>query len=744
MSLNMMLEWLVRVLNVDVSVRRVVPIQPVPTPQRLATLTKTALFAHNEPPDRAIPILQNLSGELRAAADAMTRAGVELAADALALSRQVAADLAAAPARALEVAQTHVAAWLDEVAALPPAARPADAPVDPKARAALLLPLINKLGTGIPEDEAMLARIKLKSDPMFAPAKSALATLREEYATLLPKRTEGVEPSAPLVAVTRPQLGAGGESPKLKENLGLIETAMANNLAPDPKLLDAVVAEIRSKIDLVSAEAEMRRLKTWDAVKADYKRLSQGDGPTGKAFMSKMWWFRRQTVDGQMTALQKLYGFAWGSVGSANPESDYDVTVRTHGTKADAVYYDYQIVADFNKAVSTPFGGTAPGILFDTNLYAEAPVALPAGPATPTTRAMSAMTEQGQDVGALMKLRRYMDWGDYTAYQEQTLAALPKEQRALTLRQFEEADALYFIARAEQLQQAGIRVDDVPNTLAGQKILEERAVALEHDGAKSMATNNALYLAKMEQVRKLEKALLAERDGDKKAALLAKLRTLQADATFFAAEAYHSEGPLKHVVEAVQSSKAAVNGAQYAAFTPQQKTAKIKELKDKKLEGYSAMQMLQSLNENLGDLLKDLRHYESEPFPGLGFYRSSKYLKRVCDAAILTGSKLPADSKLKFDALRIGGKTPAAVQMAVAGMVDIRGEAKVFDVADPEQEKQAYAIEEMAKIFPGVTTLRDLGKIVAAFGQQVNAVARAVVTDQLRATDEAAYFRATG
>jgi hypothetical protein len=68
----------------------------------------------------------------------------------------------------------------------------------------------------------------------------------------------------------------------------------------------------------------------------------------------------------------------------------------------------------------------------------------------------------------------------------------------------------------------------------------------------------------------------------------------------------------------------------------------------------------------------------------------------------------------------------------------------VFDVADPEQEKQAYAIEEMAKIFPGVTTLRDLGKIVAAFGQQVNAVARAVVTDQLRATDEAAYFRATG
>jgi len=34
--------------------------------------------------------------------------------------------------------------------------------------------------------------------------------------------------------------------------------------------------------------------------------------------------------------------------------------------------------------------------------------------------------------------------------------------------------------------------------------------------------------------------------------------------------------------------------------------------------------------------------------------------------------------------------------------------------------------------------------VVAPFGQQVSAAARAVVTDQMRATDEAAYFRATG
>jgi hypothetical protein len=153
--------------------------------------------------------------------------------------------------------------------------------------------------------------------------------------------------------------------------------------------------------------------------------------------------------------------------------------------------------------------------------------------------------------------------------------------------------------------------------------------------------------------------------------------------------------------------------------------------------------MLQSFNENLGDLLKDLRHYDGEPFPGLGFYRSSKYLERVCDAAVLTASKLPGPAQADFAKLRLGGKTPGAVQTDVAGLVDIRGEAKTFEgVADLEQEKQAYAIAEMSRIFPGVTTLRDLGKVTMEFGQQVNSLVRATVTEQMAAANEAPYFQA--
>ncbi len=748
MSLSVKKEWAERFLGIEVpvatgpaAIARQAQAASVALQKRLPTLTKTTIYARTQPPDIAIRILQDVSGELEAAHETVQQAdGVGLTGNALTLRNQVATDLAAIPARVLALATTHATTWLADIARVPAAV----APVNRTARARLLLPLINTIGTGLQEDAAMLARVSTDGGTVFAPVKVALAKLRTEYEGLRPQRTAGKQPTL-AGAVSRPLLGGAAEPKPLKDNLALIETEMANGRAPDPVLLDQAVALIRDKIDCVDAANEMKRLKTWDAVKAEYKRLSAIKADTGKAYMSKMWWFRRQAVDGQMTALQKQYNFAWGSVGSANPESDYDVTVRAHGTTATgAVYYDYKIVEDFNKAISAPFGGTPPGILFDTNLYAEAAVTPPAGADTPTGRAMGAMTEQGQDVGALMKLRRYMAWDDYEDYKQKTLAGLPREQRALTQRQFEEANSLYFIARAEQLAQAGVKVDDLDDSPAGQKTLEDRAHALEHDGAKAMETNNALYLKKMAEVRALEKTLLAEPDDDKKAALLAKLRSLQADATFFAAEAYHSEGPLKHVVQAGQSSKVEVNNdPAFAARSEADKKAEIDRRKAAKLASYSATQMLQSFNENLGDMLKDLRHYESEPFPGLGFYRSSKYLERVCDAAVLTASKLPAAAQERFAALRLGGKTPAAVQAAVAGLVNIRGEAKVFEgVADPELEKQAYAIDEMGRIFPGVTTLRDLGKLVVEFGQQMNALVRSTVTEQMAAANEAAYFQA--
>jgi hypothetical protein len=158
------------------------------------------------------------------------------------------------------------------------------------------------------------------------------------------------------------------------------------------------------------------------------------------------------TVDKTMIELQSRYDFIWGSVGSDNPESDYDLTVRTHcRASTDKMKWDYQVVQEANRILSADFG-VPPVVLFDTNLYAEAAVApnvlSPEEEADPAiagpVKAMSAMKEQGQDVGALMKLRRFMDWEHYEGYKAGMLEKISdRADRAAVLRQFEEADALY-------------------------------------------------------------------------------------------------------------------------------------------------------------------------------------------------------------------------------------------------------------------------------------------------------------
>ncbi len=157
----------------------------------------------------------------------------------------------------------------------------------------------------------------------------------------------------------------------------------------------------------------------------------------------------------------------------------------------------------------------------------------------------------------------------------------------------------------------------------------------------------------------------------------------------------------------------------------------------------------------MGDFLKDLKHYEhASPFPGLGLYRSSKYLERFCDAMIWIANKLeierfPPDVISKFNAIKIDGKTPAQVKGGLGGLVAIRGGKKDFSgvegVADQQQEKEAYSTEQVKQLFPSVNTLRDLGDIVKTAGREVNAVLRAAEAGQrMIAKNEQAYFPKKG
>ncbi len=728
---------------------------------RLKTLARTFKALGDQSPEFAVGPLTKIKAELatwdKTPPTDELPGGPGNAINAFWLIQEVDRELASLKATAVAKVDAGATALQAKVDAVPPLPAPATAEAK-KTRAAA----INKLLTaGEPEVvrlQAILTQFTGTSTGLTAVA-TALAALKAEFKTLRPESTPGAV-LHPVPDAARPALGtADADTARLGTLLQTTEGRMATNAKPVLADVEAANTIIEAKIDRTTAEAAMKAHKTWDKVKEHYRGLPKDAGTT---FMSMMWWFRRREVDGLMSELQKEWDFAWGSVGSANPESDYDVTVREHGRKTDGDKTvkrdDFELVEDFNRLLSAkPWaGGAPPGILFDTNLYAEAVVedaAVPSDEAPEATAArknMGAMKEQGQDVGALMKLRRYMDWDEFEDYKDKMLAGIADaDARKVAEKQFDEADSLFFIARADQLTQAGVVVAGATDTPEGQKAILAAAAKLEHDDpAKAMDANNKLYVAKMKEVRVLEKKYDAESDPAKKAALLAMLKTLQADATFFAAEAYHSEGPLKHVVKAGQSSKIAIEGNGITYPTEKAKNEAIAALKAAELAKMSANQMLQSFNENLGDMLKDLRHYASEPFPGVGFFRSSKYLERLCEAFGLITGKLPERAQAGFAAIKIGGKAPDAVRGEVGGLVAIRGDKKGFKadgdgaVPDPEAEKQAYAIAEMSKIFPSVVTLPDLGKVVSAFGQQVNALARNAIAEQMKAASDAAYFQA--
>ena len=744
------MNFLVRLASVAAAIPTGAAPDPAEVRRRLMTLAKTLVHVSAEAPEEALPLLQKLAAELAEIRVTPTLSAAGLVA-VLELQSRTDQAIAGLPVRASALVRGHADEWNRQIAGM--LAKPVVTLQERNAVAAASGALITRVENGLVADRGLMTAFRLP------PVAVALDALRAHYLALQPQRTLGptglpVEP-VPLADAGRPAVGAldAAQRQRLEALLTGTEGRMSKDKEPKVEDIEAAVALIRRGLDAPLALAAMRQHKTWVALKEESHRLAKVASPeAGQAFMAMMWWFRRMEVDALMATLQRKYEFTWGCVGGSNPESDYDLTVRTHGVFEGAMKWDYQIVAEFNQTLSAKFDNTPPGILFDTNLYAEASVSAsaPGAAASPEVlaarRDMTVMKDRGQDVGALMKLRRFMEWDEYEGYRKSVLAAIVDvEKRKLAEKQFDEADGLFFKACAAQLKEAGVRVDDIQPTVAGQRALLERVASLEHDASKVMSVNNAIYEKRMTVVRKLEAAYHDERDEAKRLQILAVLRTMQAETTFFAAEAYHSEGPLLHVVKAGQSSKLeiAANGVEYA--TSALKNAAILELKQQKLAAYSPTQMLQSLNENLGDLLKDLRHYSAEPSPGLGFYRSSKYVERLCDAAVLMSGKLQTN-RAKMESLRLGGKTPAEVQGALAKLVDIRGDKIGFAagaVTDPEQEKQAFAVAEMKKIFPSVATLGDLGRLVTAFCAQVNSLVRAEVAEQAGgAVGEAGYFGA--
>jgi len=291
-----------------------------------------------------------------------------------------------------------------------------------------------------------------------------------------------------------------------------------------------------------------------------------------------------------------------------------------------------------------------------------------------------------------------------------------------------------------------------------QQILLDAIKELEKLADVTMMVNNEIYTEKIEAVRKLEEEAKAlgekiEEDGlgpdspeaKKLETIVSDLSRFKAEAVLFANEAYHSQGPFKHVVMATQAvggdvekqweQKEENKGKKFKEHLPKEEQDRLVTEERTKRRGELGIDLcLQSFNEQMGDFLKDLKHYSSEPFPGQGFYRSSKYLARLFDALILLETKM-ADRKLKLTT----GLTdlPGLKKRIEGGMLASRGGKLEFKSGNNklegtalQEEIEAYAVDEIKDMFK-VTNLAALGGVFKTVTSKVNAQVRKAMATEM-------------
>lgn len=427
------------------------------------------------------------------------------------------------------------------------------------------------------------------------------------------------------------------------------------------------------------------------------------------------------------------------------------------------------------------------------------------------------MMEAGQDTAALLKQRRFMIQSEYDALMRSTLTSieasflkrLGKEKSALSpselqklnkllganRKQFETADAQYKIAQAKlaekliAMQQDPARQKEVTEKLAQIRDSEEHIAALapikaelndinnaiaeaeldtspdgaallaalraekvgietristkdadlirENGGDLALEASNDVYLDCMHEVYIMEQELeqmekVQTTDEAAKKMLIeglkSRIRDKTSEATFFASEAYQTEGAVEHVVQGMQG--------------------------DGKLDNVSIWQFLESFNENVGDFMKDMKHYagahgEDELRDmGKAFYKSSKYVHRLLDTVKEIKKRFNSKEVLPFET-SLGGDSKALADKISAVSLAIRKGALEFeggDLTDEEKEraKSLKSQEQMAELFK-VGNIDNFVQKILKFAKEVNAWVRVQEMERVAMAspeEEAAYFNA--
>ncbi len=390
---------------------------------------------------------------------------------------------------------------------------------------------------------------------------------------------------------------------------------------PDP-LVDA-----RKTLDFFVGKG-----KGWPAIKAAYGL----DSKRMKAMVD----FRKVTVDAILNAIVAEQGGEVGYVsnGSTNLTSDYDLSVFDKGR---GLGNPAAVVRAFNTRFRAEIHCEA-GTAFDTNIYDKGDTLPTTGVtvAPPVAQAVLDVAVDNavvQDVAALVKVRHYMPdddpappaststaWETWAAKSQAAVSAdLRSPARIQLQRDADSADAQYrtaadaLDAKIEALRKAGPIQSEEDVRLQASNILYADAL----DVVQEARNRQTLWLAKLTAARRVSGAGSKDRSIIEAANELRRatldIKSTTAYALNFANEAYNSEGALIDVVGNQQGAVKAAMGLDNPSYP-------------------NGKQLLQpqdeisSLNEQLGDSLKDLQHYGSDPVTcGI---QVSKYVDRFLTA----------------------------------------------------------------------------------------------------------------
>ncbi|MFZ3492045.1 hypothetical protein ACODT5_02185 [Streptomyces sp. 5.8] len=386
-----------------------------------------------------------------------------------------------------------------------------------------------------------------------------------------------------------------------------------------------------------------RARRLLEDAKNDWVEAKKLYGSSAEMLSVAQW--RKVLIDARLLELRRRYpGLRIRSVGSANPTSDYDITVSGPG--------DADAVAEFNASFRREWGKES-ATVFDVNLYVKdflpergnfafpyapgapglrwsetellpplagdprqvrswertadgwepAPGGRRLSPETPDSglvrpidKKALGIAEADQDVAALTKLRKYLPDADWQPYVDQVLAHLPATARAGVQDRHAAADHTHRQATTELADRLRADTHEVRPATTAAALIEE----LEHSRPDAVVkARNLLYAKYAAELRTLQARHDADPTDD---GLALAIRSQTSYSLWHAMEAYHSEGAVLDVVGKQAKTEVTVTSAHY----------------------------LQSFNEQFGDLLKDLTHYADS---GEAFYRSAKYLQRMTAAA---------------------------------------------------------------------------------------------------------------